>query len=81
MEESKKNCYPSGFPWKDFALERYVGKNTLLILHIKYYTGGDLALMELYPEAYSQIDGKVIPACLPNPGNDEDPDNIEQGEF
>ena len=55
--------------------------NTNYLHIIKYYTGGDLALMELYPEAYSQIDGKVIPACLPNPGNDEDPGNIEQGEF
>ena len=35
--------------------------------------------MELYPETYSEIEGKVIPACLPDTEDDEDLDNTEQG--
>ena len=48
---------------------------------IFFYSGNDLALMELYPETYSEIEGKVIPACLPDPGDDEDLDDTEQGEY
>ena len=36
--------------------------------------------MELYPETFSEIEGKVIPACLPDPDDDKDLDNTEQGE-
>ena len=67
-------------------MERWAGKNKkifikYLLILAKYYSGGDLALLELYPETYSEIEGKVIPACLPDPDDDEDLDNTERGKY
>ena len=32
---------------------------------IENNSGSDIALLELYPESYSDVDGAVLPACLP----------------
>ena len=41
-----------------------------------------MALIELYPEAFSKFEGKVIRACLPDPNNkDNDLYDIEQGKY
>ena len=41
-----------------------------------------MALVELYPEAFSKFEGKVIRACLPDPNNkDNDLYDIEQGKY
>ena len=37
--------------------------------------------MELYPETYSELEGKVLRACLPSPEDDKDLDNTEQGKY
>ena len=41
-----------------------------------------MALVELYPEAFSKFEGKVIRASLPDPNNkDNDLYDIEQGNY
>ena len=83
MEKSKKSCRPLEIYIRGVKLERLAGKDNKIfkIYNMKYYSGGDLALLELYPETYSEIEGKVIPACLPEPEDEEDLDNTERGKY
>ena len=77
----KKVVVHSEFISEELSWKGRLKRIKYLQIFSKYYSGGDLALLELYPETYSEIEGKVIPACLPDPEDDEDLDNTERGKY
>jgi len=42
------------------------------------WKGSDLALLELYPESYSDVNGKVLRICLPAPGGPDNEDDYDR---
>lgn len=54
-------------------------RKIIIILKWKLISGSDIALLELYPESYSEVDGAVIPACLPAPGKRKNEDDYDKG--
>ena len=50
-----------------------------IVLKLIFISGSDIALLELYPESYSEVDGAVMPACLPAPGKRKNEDDYDQG--